>query len=173
MRWQTGNDYRCIYGFTPRCTAKWYWDLGDGSAPFTALTNASQVLSYSPWGPRTVTLKVETNSGCQSNVTSQTTTIHAVPVAKFTHAQACLPYQAVSFTNTSTVADATTMTYQWNFGDPGSGAANTSTATNPSHLFSGTGPYNVKLTATNAGGCAKDTTIPIVIFMHRHAVHLL
>jgi gliding motility-associated-like protein len=35
--------------------------------------------------------------------------------------------------------------FQWNFGDPGSGAANTSTLTNPLHSFMGPGSYTVQL----------------------------
>lgn len=145
----------------PGVLARWYWDFGDGNPPVTALNGNAHIITYAPWGPRTVTLQVETNSGCQSTVTSHTTTIHAVPLAKFTHLQACLPYQSVSFTNTSTVADGTALSYLWNFADPASGAANTSTSINPAHLYSSTGPFNVQLTATNAGGCAKDTIISI------------
>lgn len=35
--------------------------------------------------------------------------------------------------------------FNWDFGDPASGAANTSTANDPTHLFSAPGTYNVKL----------------------------
>lgn len=49
----------------------------------------------------------------------------------------------VSFTNTSTNADR----YEWNFGDPASGANNTSTQTNPTHTFSDSGIYTVVLRA--------------------------
>ena len=34
----------------------------------------------------------------------------------------------------------------WNFGDAASGASNTSTLTNPSHIFSSPGTYTVSLT---------------------------
>lgn len=40
--------------------------------------------------------------------------------------------------------------YNWNFGDPGSGSANTSTACNPVHIFNQPGTYTVTLT-TAAG----------------------
>ena len=43
----------------------------------------------------------------------------------------------------------------WNFGDPGSGSANTSTAQTPVHVFSGTGDYQVQAIATFA--CGVDT----------------
>jgi PKD repeat protein len=54
----------------------------------------------------------------------------------------------VSFSNTSTNATS----YLWNFGDPNSGAANTSTATNPYHYFANSGNYKIQLTVTNCQG---------------------
>lgn len=45
--------------------------------------------------------------------------------------------------------------WQWNFGDPGSGAANTSTLKNPKHKFSTFGIYNVTLIVSD--GVYSDT----------------
>jgi PKD repeat protein len=45
--------------------------------------------------------------------------------------------------------------YQWNFNDPLSGSANTSTLTNPSHAFSANGTYNVHLVLNYF--CGSDT----------------
>ena len=56
----------------------------------------------------------------------------------------------VTFTNTST--GTAPLTYAWNFGDPGSGASNTSTAKNPAHTYGAAGDYDVSLTVTNAAG---------------------
>lgn len=50
-----------------------------------------------------------------------------------------------TFNNTS----ANAITYSWNFGDPASGANNTSTLKNPVHVFTAAGTYTVTLTATN------------------------
>lgn len=46
--------------------------------------------------------------------------------------------------------------YSWDFGDPASGAANTSTSANPCHTYSSPGNYTVTLTTTN--GCGSSTT---------------
>lgn len=54
--------------------------------------------------------------------------------------------------------------YLWNFGDPGSGANNTSTQPNPSHTFSDTGKFTVKLVVTNAGGCRDSSTATVSIY---------
>jgi PKD repeat protein len=43
-------------------------------------------------------------------------------------------------------------TWQWNFGDPASGVANTSSEMHPDHVFSGPGLYTVCLTVSNQYG---------------------
>ncbi len=48
--------------------------------------------------------------------------------------------------------------YTWNFGDPNSGSANTSTVMNPIHNFSSAGIYTVSLT-TSGGPCNAPGTI--------------
>lgn len=80
--------------------------------------------------------------------------------------------RTVAFTNTSCPSDAQAnytdpiAQYDWNFGDPASGAANTLQtfflADAVSHTYSAAGTYNVKLTATNGCG-ARDTTIQVVV----------
>ncbi|MEP6676420.1 MAG: hypothetical protein ABJA78_14760 [Ferruginibacter sp.] len=81
----------------------------------------------------------------------------AAPVAGFTYTGPFVVPATVSFTNTSTNATG----YLWNFGDPASGANNTSTATNPTHLYQTLAPYLtntiVKLTATGPGGTDVDS----------------
>ena len=52
----------------------------------------------------------------------------------------------------------TPSTYLWNFGDPASGAANTSTLANPTHNFTAGGIYTVSLT-TSGGPCNPPGTI--------------
>ena len=44
--------------------------------------------------------------------------------------------------------------WSWNFGDPPSGVANTSSLQNPSHNFNAAGTYTVSLVATNDKGCS-------------------
>jgi len=41
--------------------------------------------------------------------------------------------------------------YTWYFGDPGSGAADTSNIASPTHIFSDTGIYNIKLIVNRDG----------------------
>ncbi len=138
---------------TPSSTlVKWTWNFGDGQT-VVATTNANQTHTYTTAGTYNVTLQVETASGCRSVVYSMTLAVTGPPVPGFNFGNACLPAGTMQFTNTSTNADgsATGLSYIWNFDD-----GNTSTAANPSHNFTGTGPFNVKLTVTTANGCTAN-----------------
>lgn len=64
----------------------------------------------------------------------------------------------VQFTDTSTGSPTS---WAWNFGDPSSGANNTSTLQNPTHIFATSGYYNVMLEVTyGPGNTASYTTNP-------------
>jgi gliding motility-associated-like protein len=54
-------------------------------------------------------------------------------------------------------------TWTWNFGDPGSGAQNTSTAQNPTHTFPGPGIYNVNLKASSMCSGTSMITLPVTV----------
>src|SRR5262249_24888400 len=60
----------------------------------------------------------------------------------------------VSFnsSSTTTVGGATIVSYSWDFGDPTSGASNTSTAANPNHTFASSGTHVVTLSVTDSQG---------------------
>ncbi|RYY47290.1 MAG: PKD domain-containing protein, partial [Chitinophagaceae bacterium] len=134
----------------------WKWFFGDGNtATYSNGNNFSY--SYAAFGTYTVKLVTVSANGCESDTARQTITVGTVPVASFTMpSSVCMP-GAVSFTNTSTVSDGSALTYAWNFGEPASGANNTSTAINPSHTYAGSGAYTVSLRATGGNGCFKDT----------------
>lgn len=64
----------------------------------------------------------------------------------------------------ATVSSTTTITnYSWNFGDPASGALNTSFNPTPSHNFTAVGNYTVTLTITTLTGCTGSSTIQISV----------
>ena len=67
----------------------------------------------------------------------------------------------VDFTNGST---GNPDTFLWDFGDPASGAANTSNLPNPSHTFTAAGIFNVKLVVSIAGQCADSITKPLGVY---------
>lgn len=78
--------------------------------------------------------------------------------ADFTYS--CLGNNAVSFTNVAALCQTGV---SWNFGDPSSGAANTSAQTNPTHTFSASGTYSVTLTVNYSNGAPSSITKPIII----------
>lgn len=134
--------------------SRWYWNFGDGSPQVVATTNAPQTHTYNSTGNFTVTLQVETATGCRSTIFSLPVTIRPNPVANFTFGNACLPGGALQFTSTATIGDGSQaqFTYQWSFGDGGSSAQQ-----NPSHVYSTTGPHNVQLSVISNNGCRHDT----------------
>lgn len=62
----------------------------------------------------------------------------------------------VNFTDTSTPAPTS---WTWDFGDPASGGANTSTVQNPTHTYSAAGQYIVTLTVS--GGSVAQQTVTV------------
>jgi gliding motility-associated-like protein len=130
---------------------KWYWDFGDGSPVVIASSNVNQTHVYASTSTYNVTLRVETPAGCQSTLFTLPITIHVSPVAGFSLPGICLPAGTANFNNTSTISDGTqaSLAYAWNFGDGGTAAT-----ANPTHNYTGVGPYNVTLTVTSNNGCA-------------------
>jgi gliding motility-associated-like protein len=134
----------------------WVWNFGDAT-PIVTATNGNPIQhTYTLDGTYTVKLIVKTDKGCDADTFSLPITITATPIASFIlPGGICLPSGFAQFTNNTTITDGTlpTVTYVWSFGD----ASATSTATSPSHIYAGTGPYNVKLVATSAIGCIDDS----------------
>lgn len=104
-------------------------------------------------GTHTIKYVFTSTLGCSDSIT-RTITVKAVPFASFTFPTVCLPNSTVQFTNASTGGTS----YSWDFGD-GSPIV---TATSPAHTYTGSGPYNVKLTVLS-NGCSKDTTIAVSV----------
>jgi PKD repeat protein len=72
------------------------------------------------------------------------------PVAGFSHTTSNL---TATFTDASSDPDGTIASRFWNFGD-----GTTSTATNPTKTYAGTGTYNVMLTVTDNAGTSNSIT---------------
>ncbi len=147
---------------TEGALTEWRWDFGDGT-PILVRPNGNPVQhSYATYGTFLVKLNVVTSNGCVS--VAKTISVEVKPLARpnFSFpAISCLPNANIQFTNLSSIPDGTqgSFTYLWNFGDPGSGPVNTSTAANPSHIYTALGPYSVNLQVTSGAGCIQDTTI--------------
>ncbi len=133
----------------------WNWDLGDGNSS----TNQNPTHIYTTAGILNVVLTVSTAYCSASDTISLT--VETAPVAGFTpdKTSGCSPL-GVNFTNSSS---ANSVSYSWNFGD-----GNTSTATNPTHIFNNNfgfdTTYVVTLIAQTTFGCADTIIQAITVF---------
>jgi gliding motility-associated-like protein len=139
----------------PFTNTSFTWDFGDGTPRITAGTN-SVFHNYTSPGTYNVRLVLTDLTYC--NAPDSVTVVLSVAanvVAGFTTPPlGCAPYDAV-FTNTSVAGQ----TFIWDFGD-GSGP---STASNPTHLYSSPGTYNVVLIANNPNTCNLTDTARFTI----------
>jgi PKD repeat protein len=85
------------------------------------------------------------------------------PVAAFTAPTTCTPGTPCQFTDASTDPDGTIASRSWDFGDPTSGAANTSADQNPTHTFATANTYQVKLTVTDNDAATGTVTNPVKV----------
>ena len=95
------------------------------------------------------------NGGCRATYDSIDVTLIPSPTAAYSSVSAC-PTFPVTFSDAST-ATGSVVGWNWNFGD---GSPN-STLTNPTHVYTTGGPYNVTLIVTSNNGCV-DTLTHIV-----------
>ena len=143
------TDLSTVPGVSP--ITLWTWNFGD---PASGVNNTSAIQNpthiFSAPGTYTVTLKVQTTSGCQSQVYSTTVTIRNTPVTDFSLPNVCLPAGNAQFNDLSTIPGAgeSITTWSWDFGDLGVSATQ-----NPLHIYAAAGPFTVTLTTTSSFGC--------------------
>ncbi len=134
-------------------TNSYTWNFGDPGSSNNTSTQTSPSHTYQNSGIYTVIL-VAGVAGCNSSDTQ--TVVLANPQAAFTASEMVICQgETVNFTNTGTQAG-----FNWNFGDPSSGANNTSVLEDPSHLYNNSGNYTVTLVVT-ANGCSDTATLSI------------
>ena len=127
------------------------WDFaGEADA-----TRADPSHLFSRVGPKIVKLTISDLNGCSSSIVKEVNVVLQA-VADFEAGSVCEGEEAV-FTNKSTVA-AGDLTYEWTFGDGAS-----SSDLSPTHLYSESKSFNVKLKAIVEGGCSDEVTYPIVV----------
>lgn len=134
--------------------AKWYWDFGNGIKD-TTTTNSPRTVVYTS-GNYTISLMVESITGCKSELVTKNFTVTEAPLTDFKlPGVVCLPAGQAVFTNQTAMANgsANGIKYRWEFGD-----GKTDTSTNPIHSYQSQGKYTVRLIATSSNGCIKDTS---------------
>lgn len=135
------------------------WNFGD---PASGAANASSQFcaqhSYSSNGTYTITLNANGSCGLQTITKTLyiANGVHPHPYVSANPNSSC-PGQPVS------LSAGGYSTYSWNFNDPASGANNTSTLQNPSHIFSGLGTFTPTITVTNGCGLSGTASNPVNI----------
>lgn len=132
----------------------WQWDFGDGGT--SNLQNPSHV--YQNSGSYSVRLIVTDGSGCVDTLTQFNFVQASSPTANFTvdDPLACEGY-LVGFTDASS---GSLLTYQWDFGDGG-----TSAAQNPTHAYALEDTFDVRLIVTDGNGCRDTLTLPDTVLV--------
>lgn len=127
----------------------WNWTFGDG----TSSLQQNPTHTYSGPGTYTVTLIVENTLGCRDSI-SHTVVIASPPVASFNWTGTCVG-STISFNNTST---GNPTSWNWTFGD-----GTSSTAQNPTHVYTNPGTYPVTLVTGSLPGCTGTITQNVVV----------
>lgn len=140
----------------------WYWDFGDGNT--STIQNPTH--SYSGSGPFTVTFAPSNGVFTDSLVSPNLIEPLVVPVADFEVGQTeVCDSSDLRFFDNSTNASS----WEWSFGDSGSGVFNSSNLQNPYHTFNDSGTYQITLTVYSVDGCPSDA-IPIDVVVHSSPV---
>ncbi len=130
-------------------SSSFFWDFGDG----TTSTMRSPVHSYPNTGVYTVKLIATNPNGCSDTLIKTDLIKVQFAQADFTVSGTCEGSNA-TFTNTSLPGSVSAM---WDFGD-----GTTSTALNPSKIYTTAGTYQVKL-VNNFGSCLDSIVKTITI----------
>lgn len=87
-------------------------------------------------------------------------TVHPIPEPNFVATSAC-------FTNPTLFTDntiGTVVQWSWDFGEPSSGANNTSTLQNPTHTYNSPGSFVATLVVQTPEGCSSKSSIPVTVY---------
>ncbi len=141
--------------------ASWDWDFGDGA---THATTQNAAHTYAQAGQYHVKLVVKDDQGLASATADSVVTATAPTSGLTALFTVNCDGAACSFSDASTPADGT-LTYQWDFGEPSSGADNTSTAQNPTHTYTvaDVTSFTVTLTVTDAQAATASTNQTITV----------
>jgi PKD repeat protein len=133
----------------------WAWDFGDGGTS----TDQNPTHVFAAAGTFTVTLQASGPGGPSAAPKVAQVTVQAVipPPAVTIVADVVSGTVPLTVNFSFTNGGGPVTSVAWDFGNPGSGGANSSTANAPSHTFASAATFTVQLTATGPGGGGGDT----------------
>lgn len=132
--------------------ANYLWKFGDGNTS----TQQNPTHTYADTGAYIVKFLVYGTSGCVDS-TQDTIFIAPTPKADFVVSETCLSDNA-QFIDSSVIANATIVRWEWNFGD-----FSTSVFQNPTKKYNTIGNYSVQLKILTNNGCADSILKNITI----------
>jgi len=139
----------------------WTWNFGDGNGHEDSISGGvpspGPLYQYGTPGPQSVSLTVETDSGC-IKTKLRTIGVYHLPVAGFTADTAC-DNVATQFTNQSTSQSGNVNQFTYLFGDGDSAFAG-----NAQHDYSSSGMFNVTLMVQTNKGCRDTVTDSIRVY---------
>ena len=136
------------------------WNFGDpASGTNNTSTSSNPDHTFNSQGTYYITLITNTQCGWDTVSRQVYVSNTSNPNADFWHNWQVCPNEDVNFGVNNYYA----ASFAWTFGDPASGANNTSNLQNPSHNYSTTGTYPVTLTVTNMCGHSKTRTDSIYV----------
>jgi PKD repeat protein len=138
----------------------WAWDL-DGDGNFKDASTPVAAFTFLTAGAHTVGLRVTDNLGATATL-RQTVTVDQPPVASFSFTpKAPLVGQPVTFTSTSTDADGSIVSQEWDL--TGTGLFNDATGKSATRVFTQSGDAIVRLRVTDNRGVSviAAVTVPV------------
>jgi len=126
----------------------------------TGASTASITLNQLPGD--TMVYMVPTDNGCVGDTIFANITAYEKPTADYSATTVCSG-DPMSFTDMSNATSTDISEWAWDFNDPVSGALNTSTDQNPSHVFNAPGTYNVQLISSTPSGCSDTISQTVTV----------
>ena len=136
----------------------YYWTAITGNHNIDGDTTAS--ITVPSQEGATYQCKLTAVNGCWVDVIN---TLHYTQIhTGYTETMFCAERPS-SFVDTTWVSQNQVTAWRWFFGDPASGASDSSHLQNPTHSFTAPGNYNVTLMSYSTEGCSDTTVKPVVV----------
>lgn len=126
------------------------WNFGDSTSSSNTDTTLSPSHLYTLKGAYDVSLSVTDTDGCVNTIVKPRYVQSSNPIANFQVQPIGCINVPVQFSDRSSMSG---LQHFWSFGDGGS-----STATNPTHVYTNSGRFTVRLIISNGNGCTDTVT---------------